>query len=48
MKLTKIAIAILALTGLVACNTAVGAAKDVYGGTKYVAKKVTGSGEDDK
>ena len=36
----------LAIMALSACNTAVGAAKDVYGGTKYVAKKVVGSSEE--
>ncbi|KAF0675258.1 entericidin EcnA/B family protein [Profundibacterium mesophilum] len=36
---------VAAMLILSACNTATGVAKDVWGGTKYVGKKIT---EDDK
>lgn len=38
---------LIATLGLGACNTASGVAKDVYGGMKYVVKKV-GGGNDDR
>ncbi|WP_108484689.1 entericidin [Oceaniglobus ichthyenteri] len=47
MKNTVV-ILMISVLGLSACNTAVGAAKDVYGGTKYVAKKVVGSDKDNE
>ncbi|WP_226780582.1 hypothetical protein [Oceaniglobus trochenteri] len=45
MKKTGL-ILLVGLFGLSACNTAVGVGKDVYGGTKYIAKKAIGSDED--
>lgn len=43
-KTTLLALVAVTMT-LSACNTATGVVKDVWGGTKYVGKKIT---EDDE